>query len=371
MKILNLATVLPYKGINEPDIVLEIGERVSDYKGYNALYYKPIPKSSFLLSKLNKKWETYYKAPIRYEYKGIIINALRGFSFPGAKFPLLSSKSYYYMNILKFNKLFKENDIDIIHAHYIFPDGYVASKLSQKYQVPYVLTIRNEEKYFQKKSTKNIAKKICNNAKKIISSSSVTANNMNRLVAKDINIIPHSIEEREIVDRTSSNNIPVITCVSNFIKRKNINILIKALSQIPKEKYIFQLIGDGDEKESLLELANRLNINYNYIGRISHESVLKMLKNSDIFVLVSDNETFGRVYIEAMAKANAIIALKGTGIFNMIEDNREAIFIDKPDVEQLKSALLTILDDAQLMESLKINAVNTIRKRFTWEVKVV
>ena len=56
-------------------------------------------------------------------------------------------------------------------------------------------------------------------------------------------------------------------------------------------------------------------------GEKAREQVLHLMEESDIFVLVSSPETFGLVYVEAMAKGCITIGSKGEGIDGVIVNN--------------------------------------------------
>lgn len=105
----------------------------------------------------------------------------------------------------------------------------------------------------------------------------------------------------------------VLTC-AKLIKRKNVDKVIKACDRI--ENIDLTVIGEGEELESLKKLSSKPA----FLGHLEHSKVLEEMRNADIFILPSQNETFGMVYLEAMASGCVTVGLRGDGIDGIIEN---------------------------------------------------
>lgn len=146
--------------------------------------------------------------------------------------------------------------------------------------------------------------------------------------------------------RTWSNNqkIKVLTC-GKFIKRKNIDKVIKACDMF--ENIELTVIGEG--KENLRKLSDKPI----FTGQIPHDKVIEKMKNSDIFILPSVNETFGMVYLEALASGCITVCRRGDGIDGIIEDSVNGFLCD--DVDEVLNRILSYEDKNRILE----NAYNT------------
>lgn len=131
--------------------------------------------------------------------------------------------------------------------------------------------------------------------------------------AKKTFVAPSGIDESLIVERKWENNekIKVLTC-GQFIKRKNIDKVIKACEKF--ENIELSVIGSGKQK------LEKLSKKAKFLGQISHEQVLEKMRESDIFILPSKNETFGMVYLEAMASGCITVCSANDGIDGIIQD---------------------------------------------------
>lgn len=110
--------------------------------------------------------------------------------------------------------------------------------------------------------------------------------------------------------------------VGSLIKRKHLDVVIKAFINIAGDKDTLTVVGGGPEEESLHKLADFFNAGERVIfaGRIPRNEVFDKMENAQIFTLISDGETFGMVYIEAMLQGCLTIASKGGGFDGLIQD---------------------------------------------------
>ena len=119
--------------------------------------------------------------------------------------------------------------------------------------------------------------------------------------------------------------------VGSLIKRKHLDVVIKAFLNTTGEKDTLTVVGGGPEEEALHKMASDLKAGERVIftGRIPRNEVLDQMSNAQVFTLISDGETFGMVYIEAMLQGCLTIASKGGGFDGLIQDGVNG-FICKP-----------------------------------------
>lgn len=161
-------------------------------------------------------------------------------------------------------------------------------------------------------------------------------------------ILPSFIEKGNIVKNKFFNNekLRIIT-LSQLIKRKNIDLVIKALANADFE-FEYNIFGDGKEKNNLEKLIKKLNLENKVFlkGKIPHNKVFEELDKNDIFILPSVNETFGLSYFEAMARGLITIATYGTGMDGIIENNINGYLV-KPNKEDILKILNKIKNNNQ------------------------
>lgn len=110
--------------------------------------------------------------------------------------------------------------------------------------------------------------------------------------------------------------------------------------------YYYIIIGDGPEKQSLQKLIDKRGISgkVKLIGRLPREKVIDNLKDADIFVLISEHETFGLVYLEAMLQGCITIAAWEGGVDGIIEDGVNGFLCKQDDEEDLANVIRIIVN---------------------------
>ena len=118
------------------------------------------------------------------------------------------------------------------------------------------------------------------------------------------------------------------------------------------------IIGDGREINSLKKLSERPV----FKGHLPHKQVLEEMRNSDIFILPSINETFGMVYLEAMASGCVTVGLKGDGIDGIIKNSENGYLCELNNIEKTLSEILNN-DNSKILEKSFLTMQNyTIEK---------
>ena len=153
---------------------------------------------------------------------------------------------------------------------------------------------------------------------------------------------------------------PVILYASKFTPRKYPDVLIEAYNLLKEPKPYLIFVGDGELAESLSGRAKALNLDRVFFLGFKNQSELpRFYALADIFVLPSDNETWGLVVNEAMNAGCAIITTDGVGSSSDLVKNQINGIICKPgDIKSLYEALKSCLQGRKYKamgnESLKI-----------------
>ena len=280
----------------------------------------------------------------------------------GTKIYNLNFHTPFWFDVYKkLPKDFSLKNYDVIISH--MPSGaLMANRLLEKEKIKYIYAVHcsdiivlTDKKYF---AFKNALKKSYLKADKIAARSPILKEKIEKIIPNNKTFVAFSGIDIIPIEKPLNKEI-TITTVASFIKRKNIDVIIKALNEMPNLK--LNIIGSGKEEKNLKKLTKD-NTNINFLGQLERNKVIEELKKSDIFVLLSDNETFGLSYLEAMATGNIVIGKKGDGIDGIIKNSKNGFLIE-PKSEELKKCLEKILamDEAELIQ-IKANCTETIKE---------
>lgn len=128
-------------------------------------------------------------------------------------------------------------------------------------------------------------------------------------------------------------------------RQKRVDRIINALSSLQDgTTFSLSIIGDGDQRETLENLAKDKGIEDQvmFMGFQARETVSAVMFYSDVFIMVSENETLGLVYLEAMAQGCIPVGSRGEGIDGVIVDGRNGFLVDPKKEDELVATLLKI-----------------------------
>ena len=126
--------------------------------------------------------------------------------------------------------------------------------------------------------------------------------------------------------------------VGSLIKRKHLDVVIKAFLNTASGEDSLTVVGGGPESERLRNLVAELDAEKRIIftGKIPRSQVLDKMGEAQVFTLVSHGETFGMVYIEAMLQGCLTIASKYGGFDGLIQDGINGFICNPGDQEGLE-----------------------------------
>ncbi len=265
---------------------------------------------------------------------------------------------------------------NLVHAYTLFTDGNCARKLSKKYNIPYVVAVRNTDvnaffKMMPHLRARGI--KIMREAKAVFFLSKsyqkqvfekyVPAKFKGELEKKTY-IIPNGIDDfwfnndlvrREEIKRSDRVNL---LYVGRIDKNKNIPTTQAAAKLLRSRGYNISLtvVGKIEDKEEFNKIEH--DPNTIYISAKPKEELIKIYQGNDIFVMPSHTETFGLVYAEAMSQGLPVIYTKGQGFDGQFIEGKVGFHVCSYNPEDIEKKILKIIKNyKKLSESCVSNAV--------------
>jgi glycosyltransferase involved in cell wall biosynthesis len=166
----------------------------------------------------------------------------------------------------------------------------------------------------------------------------------------------------------------------NIIEEKGIVNLIQAFSKIaPRYPNLHLLIAVGKPPDNLkneYDQAFNMLLGYTKLHNVEKKTIIRTFKleempkvyaGSDIFVLASENETFGQVFIEAMACGLPVIGTKVGGIPEIISDSYNGYLINPNDSSILAQKIEVLLNDNVVRDKFIRAGLKTVNNKFTSE----
>jgi glycosyltransferase involved in cell wall biosynthesis len=171
--------------------------------------------------------------------------------------------------------------------------------------------------------------------------------------------------EFEILSEEKMNHF-LVTMVATFSNKKDYKTLVDAAIELCREDpdFVFVLIGDGPTKASLQCKVNEAGLADRILFPGKRSDVESILQISDIGALMTYTEGLSNAIIEYMAMGLPVIASRGGGTDELIEDGFNGYMVDTESKDQLKDRIVQLKNDKKLYKNIAQNAYRWVREQF-------
>ncbi len=375
MKVLVFTTLFPNKEM--PNHAAFIRERVRHMaKLCDITVVAPVPY--FPRLKLNSKWYRFSQIPLEEEIDGVKVYHPRYLVIPGF-FRCLYGYFIYLGTHQLVKRLYKKNKYDILEGHFIYPDCFAAVKIAKQLGVKVAINARGTDINWYPKFylIRKQIKDILNSADIVISVSSDLKKQMIELgcdenkiahihngVAKEVFFYMPKAGARKILKLSEDGKI--ILSVGLLIERKGFHLLIEALKLIEDNSISLYIIGDGEWKDKLTELIDKLGLNdrIHIVPTSSHERLRLWYTSADLFCLVSLREGVPNVIKEALACGTPVLSMNKWGLKEFVGESNGCL------IESYKPADIARNIQGALTKQWDHEAIVKSVERFDWNTCV-
>lgn len=277
----------------------------------------------------------------------------------------LSSMIYRVVNLYK---------LDILHAHYAIPYAYAAFTAKQMLKeegkdIPLVTTLHGTDITLvgQHPSYKHAVEFSINQSDTVTSVSESLKNDTQKFfnIRKDIKVINNFIDNTEFDVRSecqrsqfASPDEKILIHVSNLRPVKRVEEVLQIFKNVNSQvKSKLIIIGEGPDMEKInefLEVNPELINKVRLLGKVN--DLYRILQLSDVFLLPSEQESFGLAALEAMAANTPVISSNAGGIPEVNIQGETGYLAEIGNVEAMSNYTVKILSDENLLEEMKQNA---------------
>jgi glycosyltransferase involved in cell wall biosynthesis len=282
----------------------------------------------------------------------------------------VSNNIYNPLLLIKISKIIK--DYDIVHAH-LFPALYWVA-LARIFSSSKPKMIFTEHNTHNKRRDffffKYIDKLIYKQYEHIIAITPETNTNLSVHLERynDITTIYNGVDLNKI--KTEKNSFvkklkeklkgkKLLIQVASFRIQKDQDTLIRALRILPDDFHVL-FVGDGQRLESCKNLAESLGVleRMNFLGL--QNNVGAFLRLSDIVIMSSHWEGFGRTAIEGMAAGKPVIATNVSGLSDIVSN--AGLLFEVGDYNKLANLILTLSKDKEYYNEIKMKCLKRSEK---------
>jgi glycosyltransferase involved in cell wall biosynthesis len=192
---------------------------------------------------------------------------------------------------------------------------------------------------------------------------------------ENIHVFYHGIDTDKFERKNQQNNAtPELLTVGRLTAKKGFDVLLKACAELRNQGVAFKcrIIGDGEEKDELINLAAELDLNdiVEFVGVISSTEIKNFYERADLFVLpcIIDNDGnrdgIPNVIAEAMAMELPVVSSKISGIPELVEQNETGFLLDQQDIFGVAGSIKSLIINHELSRKMGENGRNRVLSIF-------
>lgn len=296
------------------------------------------------------------------------------------------SREFRFANLFQRSarKSVGEFNPDIIHLHHPFGLGSLGLWLARRKKIPAVYTYHTRlEMYahyvplpgviFRNLISHTMVRRFCNKCDGVIVPTWSVEEYLRvigvttRILVQPTGVDTQSCQQADAAEleqlRAQHQLQPddkVLVTVSRLGKEKNIDFMLRALARLPEYSaatYRLLIIGEGTERGQLEQTIAELGLQdrVTLVGGVAPERVKSYYHLADVFVFASKSETQGMVILEAMSCGLPVVAVRASGIDDVIIDGKTG-YKTAEQIPQWNTQLASLLDDKDKRDRFAVAA---------------
>lgn len=306
-------------------------------------------------------------------------------------FRLLQVPAFLALQTSAIRAALKTNAYDLIHSHWILPQGFSAMLARSKQNIPNVVTVHGGDIFaLQGKLMGRLKARVLNSCEAVTANSSVTESAVRAVVSSRNRIerIPMGVTTDGWHDQTKAlarqlrtqhrGEDGLLIFAGRLVEEKGIGDLLMALQILRREGVAVRLVavGEGQERMRFERLAAALDLQnaVDFVGWVDPAMIYAYIGAGDVFLGPSKRaengwvEAQGLTFLEAMVVGTPVVATRNGGIVDAVIDGQTGLLVDEDRPDQIAIAIKRLLGDDNLRERLVANAGASIENRFSREV---
>lgn len=273
---------------------------------------------------------------------------------------------------------------DLVHAHWVVPNGWLAAAAARDRDIPLVLTMHGSDVAMAERRAGlaqlarwTFSKTNCVTAtsSQLIQRAVALGADPKRSHAVYLGVDAARFSPDALAPGTrarlgAAENDFLVVCVARLDEVKGVNYLIDAAARL--DGVAVAVVGDGELRHTLARQAEDLGAHVTFVGRIPHDQVPEVMAAADAVVVPSIVDRTGRVdgttstVPEAMATGKPLITTNVGGIIELARDGDNALVVPEKDPHALAVAIDRLRNDSALSKRIATQARRFAVERLTW-----
>lgn len=345
----------------------------------------PVPKAPWPLPLLRKAWNEYANVEHkRTDFGSVEVFFPRYTSFPRKLWRTFSAHDAARSALRTPGLRERMGEAKVIVAHTALLDGRVASELSKRYNIPYVVFIHGEDLYQnvlgpQAHRLSGPVREVLSEASAVVAVSGPVADGLAQAFP-DLprpHVLPNGVDTQRFSPRPrnarrQAERAPLrLLSAAHLVPRKAHTFVLEAVATLLESglDVEYTIAGNGPEAQRLEAKARELGIfeRVAFTGAYQHHDLPALLHETDLFVLPSWDEAFGVVYLESLACGVPALAATDGGARTIIDDGKDGYLVEPKDADAIAVAIRRYAELDEAAQAVMHEHAREKSLAYTWE----
>jgi glycosyltransferase involved in cell wall biosynthesis len=277
----------------------------------------------------------------------------------------------------------RQTECDVIHAHWVIPQGVIALALRLTLRRPILVTSHGADLYaLRGRFSEALKRRVLGHADATTAVSRSLRQEQVRLGAapERTAVVPMGVDRQRFRPDARSEEVrarlnpdgAALLFVGRLAEKKGARFAIEAMPRILADRPSARLTiaGDGPDRSMLEALTTRLQLtgHVQFLGPVSHAELPALYASADLTLVPSvraadgDTEAYGLVIAEAMACGCPVIASDVGGVSDLVVDGATGLLVQERDATALAAAVLRLLADPALRDWVTAGGLRRARE---------
>jgi glycosyltransferase involved in cell wall biosynthesis len=268
---------------------------------------------------------------------------------------------------------------DIIHAHWVLPNGFIGARLSNKLRVPLMVSLHGSDMFLARKSKLfgAFARYVFNRTAVITACSPDLQTQASGLSKREVNLLPYGVDTEAFAPKLAQRQN--VLAVGRLVHKKGFLELVDAFAEACKyDKHsMLTIVGSGPLMPELRDRAaqHRIADRVDLPGNIGRAELPSVYAGASIVAVPSvldqggNQDGLPNVFLEALASGCAIVASDIPGIVNVVENRKQCLVVPAGNTAALSEAIIELLRSPELRKQLGAAARVKAQNELSWKIK--
>lgn len=261
----------------------------------------------------------------------------------------------------------RATEFDICQCMMVYPNGFLGYVVNRLTGLPYFAWIRGGDYYFMKDVgwKRWMIRRVLEDTRVLVQAPSISEDVRADFPAAnlDLAVLGNGVD----VPDTTADGEDVLF-LGRLAPMKGVDVLVTAMTDVDAS---LTVVGDGPERNRLESLADQVDANATFVGRVSPDEVGDYYRDAGVFCLPSTGEEgLPNAVLEAMSWGLPCVTTDSGGLPSLVGDGDRGIIVPRDDPEALATALSGLLDDPDQRTELGRNAREHVVANHSWDAIV-